>query len=74
MKIIKAISEQSRNDYSPKDEPLILHHFNDLEKAFKKCLISFQKGDYQEAVDNIVLVQSAALDIEEILTNKKPKI
>lgn len=53
---------------------LILHHLTDIEQALKKCRKALENDDDAEIVDNAVLMQSGAMDVEELVTGKKVKI
>lgn len=74
----KKNDERGRPDHPPEEgeteDALIQHHLEDAKKALMKCIKSLKTEDWSELVDGAVLLQSAAIDIEELVTGKEPEL
>lgn len=70
--LAEIIKEQ--NEGGDDQTALILHHFDDLKQALIKAKKAFNEGNVSEVLDNIVIVQNSAIDIEELITGKEPEL
>lgn len=70
--LAEIIKEQ--NEGGDDQTALILHHFDDLKQALIKAKKAFSEGNVSEVLDNIVIVQNSAIDIEELITGKEPEL
>lgn len=79
MKLTRIIREMVNTDHESqlkeKDLDLVLkHHLDDIREALDKAEEAFIRQDLKEVVDNIIIVQSSSLDVEQLITGKEPKL
>lgn len=66
--------EMEERDERDSKRELIKHHLDDIKEALAKCHGALEFGDMDEFRDNIAILQSSALDAEELATGESPQI
>lgn len=56
------------------DFEVLKHHLDDIKEALQLCYKSMSKKNTKEVLDNLAILQSSALDAEEIITGSKPQV
>lgn len=56
------------------DFEVLKHHLDDIKESLMLCYEALSSKNQKEILDNLAILQSSALDAEEIITGKKPKI
>lgn len=67
-------SSEERGEEKDAKYELIKHHLEDIKEALSKCHGALELGDMDELKDNIVILQSGALDVEELITGEEPEL
>lgn len=70
----KIVHIQASEDEKGEKYSLVKHHLMDIREALEKAERALEEGNGREVLDNVVIIQSSALDAEELITERKPKL